>query len=91
MAKAPSSSSFNNQLMQEYTSSQTQLNQQESAFSAQQAADNAAAQAAVNAQQSGLLASEQSASANKAVTLSTILTSPNGALGNPPLALQKLS
>lgn len=90
MAKAPSSSGFNAQLMQEYAASQSALNQQTQAYQAQQTAANQAAANAVAQQQAQTTASINAAIA-KPASMATILTSPSGALGNPPLALQKLS
>jgi hypothetical protein len=87
--RPPSSSGYQNQLLSMFQQSNAQLNAQTAQYSANQTAANAAALSAVNSQESAINTSVNNA-ASSPVNLGTILTTPQGSLGNPMLALTKL-
>lgn len=87
--RAPSSSGFQNQLLQQYLTSNQQLTAQTSAFQASQDAANAAAAKSV-ADQTAQTTSSINAATQAPAQLSTIQTSARGLLGNPALSFTKL-
>jgi hypothetical protein len=87
--KPPSSSNATNQLLQQYATNNAISQQQQDAFSQQLAANQATSQATVNSAVSTITARTAGA-ATKPVDFKTILTSPQGLLGNPLLSNAKL-
>lgn len=88
--QAPSSSMFEMQLMQQRLQQQQALQSEQAAYSAQLAQQNSAAASRVQQQQSQIDAGIKKQIA-RPVKLGTLLTSPNGLLGNPILSGSKLS
>ena len=87
---SPSSAFFEMQLMQQRMQQQNQLASEQEAFRQSQAQQQQAAAARVNNQQTQMDASIKKQIA-KPVKLGTLLTNPNGLLGNPLLSGTKLS
>jgi len=90
MSRTPKSDGLMNMLMMQNMTRQTELAKEQAAYSASLDQQRRAAEESVRAQQAQMEADIKK-KATTPVTLGTLMTSPNGLLGNPMLSSTKLS
>lgn len=90
MSRTPKSDGLMNMLMMQNMTRQADLAKEQAAYSASMEQQRQQAEANVRAQQAQMEADIKK-KASTPVTLGTLMTSPNGLLGNPMLSSTKLS